>query len=132
MIAQLDKLPDNYLTWWLIALGGVALLVQTALNIVDRVKGRRPSSIELQPDPIRIEQMKQLANKDELTQLGHALEADIEQIRQAMSEERKVARDAHGNLHKRIDDLAEAVAEMKGLISGIKENTDRLLARSMQ
>jgi predicted sugar kinase len=132
IIAQLDKLPENYLVWWLIAFGGLALIVQTVMNVTDRFRPKKATSTMLSPDPLQVQEVEKLATKAELEMMSGHLRKDIEGLRRSIDDEKRTNFQENGKLHARVDEVVETLAETKGLLIGVKENTDRLLQRSMK
>jgi hypothetical protein len=132
LFAQLDKLPDNYLVWWVIAFGGLALIVQTVLNVADRFRAKKASAMIIAPDPLRVTQVADLATRKEVEAMGARLEADINDVRRSIDQKDNTAREENGKLHHRIDEVVERLSETKGLLSGVKDNTDKLLAKLLK
>lgn len=131
-IAQLDKVEPGFIKDWIFVFGGLFGLFWMVWSFVKSTKKPGPTNTVLSPDPLQVQEVEKLATKAELDAVAKDLECDIEKLRQEIGDERKVARTANGNLHKRIDELVETLAETKGLLAGVKDNTDRLLARSMK
>lgn len=132
LIAQLDKVDPSFARDWIITFAALFGLFWMVWNFVQSAKKKPPLQAVVSPDPLQVQEVEKLATKAELDSVARTLESDIAEIHDVIGEERKIARTANGNLHKRIDELVETLAETKGLLSGVKENTDRLLARSMK
>jgi hypothetical protein len=129
-LSQLDKLPDNYLVWWLIAFGGIALIVQTVMNVADRFKTKPASGIH--PLPLPTSEVEKLATRAEVQAMCSRIEADVDDLRKAISEERATARDALGKVHSRIDLVAKNTDEIRGVVTQINQNTQLLLSQAMK
>jgi Icc-related predicted phosphoesterase len=108
-------------------LGAVFLVV----SLVEKFRAKKTSTT-ISPDPLQVQEVKELATKAELISMEQRLTAKISAVEGDIDKEQRVAREEQGNLHRRIDELVETMAETKGLLSGVKENTDRLLARSLK
>jgi HAMP domain-containing protein len=129
VLSQLDKLPDNYLVWWLIAFGGLALIIQTVMNVADRFKTKGPSGIH--PLPLPTTEVEKLATRAEVQAMCQRIETDVDELRKAISEERATARDALGKVHSRIDLVAKNTDEIRGVVGQINQTTQLLLTQAM-
>lgn len=127
--ARLPEVVPDFLTSWL----GVAFLflglVVLILKVWEMLRPKLPWSL---PKPLETKEVDRLATRLELNEMGARLEADINEVRRSLDTKEAVARTENGKLHKRVDEVVETLAETKGLLIGVKENTDRLLARSMK
>ncbi len=65
--------------------------------------------------------------RSEFDELKADMEKNFDQLKAAMAEERRVARESQGKTHKRSDDNAVALAELKGEVHGMSKNVERLL-----
>jgi hypothetical protein len=132
ILSQLDKIEPGFLRDWLVVLAAMVGLVVGVGLVVDRFRAKRASAMIVTPDPLQVREVKELATKAEMETLGKRLEGDIEGIRVEMRADRLAATGETRNTHHRIDALAETLAETKGLLQGVKHNTDQLLAKLMK
>lgn len=88
--------------------------------------------IRVEPSPLPVEIVKNLATKDELDEVEKRIAGEFKKIESALAKEREVARTAQGNLHARADKTAEALAEVRGELNQINENLGRLLDLAMK
>ena len=115
---------------WLLALVPV---VASAVALIlgkshwEKKGAKEARSVTVENQPLQISPILPLATKAELEQLEARLTVELSKIEGALTNERAVARIANGNLHARIDKSTEALAEVKGQLSGIGENVSRLL-----
>lgn len=132
LLAQLDKLPEGYLVSWLIAFGGLALVAQLVLNLVDRFRAKSATHAVISPDPLQVKGVKELATREELESIKQDIDSDLEGMRAAMAEsERK----SHGEIvaiHSRINQVAENTSAMKGRLDEIAQSLHELIRRSMK
>jgi hypothetical protein len=137
--SRLPEIDPSFFTSWLAVLllfGGFCLMILTGfvtwLNLVEKLrsrnKGDKKEALEISPNPLQVQEVEMLATRSELAAMGASLEADIEALKKAIDGERNVARTANGTIHKRIDEVVETLAETKGLMTGVKDNTDLLLS----
>ena len=126
--------PDPMISGnWLIAILGALSTAAAALigkNRVDAAK-REATNTTIDGQPLTISLVETLATKEEMKELEGRLVTELKKLENAMTSERSVARVANGNLHARIDKSAESLAEMKGQLSQISANTDRLIDMAM-
>jgi len=83
--------------------------------------------IKVEPSPLGVELVETLATKGELEALEERLSAELQKIEAALSKERDIARTANGKIHGRIDTSTEAIAAVRGELSQINANINRLL-----
>lgn len=127
LLAFLDKSDPDFLWKLLVALGGLGILLNVGLTLFDRFKPKKASETIISPDPLRMQKVEALATKNELRGVEEAIEKDIHELREAMTEERRSARTALGNVHKRIDDVAQHSAEMAGELKQISGQLTQLV-----
>lgn len=68
----------------------------------------------------------------EVAELREDVDKKLDKLLAGQAEERRVAREALGKVHGRSDKNAEALAEMKGELTGLSRNVERLLAIATQ
>lgn len=114
---------------WLIALvgaistGAVAIIGKMK---VDQAKRTKTATV-VENQPLSVAVVDTLATKEEMRELEARLVSEIKKLESAIANERSVARIANGNLHARIDKSAEGIAEMKGQLTQMNANLNRLL-----
>ncbi len=65
--------------------------------------------------------------RSEFDELKADMEKNFDELKKAMAEERRIAREAQGRVHSRSDANAVALAELKGEVHGMSKNVERLL-----
>ncbi len=115
---------------WIIAVIG-ALSTAAAL-IIGKLQGRKEAeSREVtlkKPVPtVQTREEPRWATLPELEDLERRMMDLIREIKTRLEADRAAAREAHGNTHKRIDDIVQVLAELKGFTTQIDENVDKLL-----
>lgn len=129
---RFNDVEAGYIRDWMIVAGCLGGLVLLVLTIVEKFKVKKSTGVTLSPDPLQVQEVEKLATKAEMMAMETRLSNKIAEVEGDMAEERKVARTANGTLHRRIDELVETLAETKGLLTGVKENTERLLNRQLK
>lgn len=128
---RFNDVEPGYIRDWLIVAGCLGGLVLLVLTIREKLKDKQSTGVTISPDPLQVQEVETLATRSELAAMGASLEADIEALKKAIDGERNVARVANGTIHKRIDEVVETLAETKGLMTGVKDNTDLLLSMQL-
>lgn len=95
-------------------------------------KGGRAGRVKVEPQPLAVEITSTLATKKELEDLEGRIVAELKKLEGALNGERSVARIANGNLHARIDKTVESLAEVRGELSQINANLNRLVDLAMK
>lgn len=86
---------------------------------------------EVSPNPLPVELVEQLASKGDLARVETDLARRILAIENGLTEERSTARTDISAVHRRIDVMAENLAEMRGELRTITSNLGRLLDLTM-
>jgi hypothetical protein len=89
-------------------------------------KGRK-SKTEVEPTPLPVSIVSQLATKEEMRELEGRLVTEIKKLETAVGGERGVARIANGNLHARIDKVSEGLAATTATMNQINVSLNRVL-----
>ena len=131
-LSQLEKVDPGYFRDWIIVLCCVMGAVLMVMNLVEKFKTKKAGHMMISPDPLQVQEVEKLATKAELQEMSGRLRSDIDGLRRSIDDEKRVNYTENSKLHHRVDELVETLAETKGLLVGVKENTDRLLARSMK
>lgn len=133
--ARLPEIAPEFLTSWLavfLLLGGLLIMMLSGavmlMNLLEKLRAKKKEATAIEPNPLQVQEVETLATRAELAAMGASLEADIEALKKAIDGERNVARQANGTLHKRVDEVVEGLSEAKGLLTGVKDNTDLLLS----
>jgi len=130
MLAEAPPPPDTMISgsWIIAAIGAVST---AAVGIIGKMKvdeaKRTKTSTVLENQPLAVSLVDTLATKDELRELEARLVSEIKKLEAAIANERSVARIANGNLHARIDKSTEGIAEMKGQLTQMNANLNRVL-----
>ena len=132
IISQLDKVEPAFLKDWIFVFGGLFGLFWMVWSFVKSTKKAGPTSTVISPDPLQVQEVEKLATKAELQEMSQRLRGDIDGLRRSIDDEKRTNYSENSKLHKRVDEVVETLAETKGLLIGVKENTDRLLERSMK
>lgn len=137
--SRLPEISPEFFSSWIAVLllgGGFVVMILSGiamtLTIVEKLKAKKTPVVEMSPNPMQVQEVEKLATKEEMMSMETRLSNKITEVENDMAEERKVARTANGTLHRRIDELVETLAETKGLLTGVKENTERLLNRQLK
>jgi hypothetical protein len=72
------------------------------------------------------------ATKPELEDHEERTKAEFAQLWEAIDGERKIARDALGRIHGRLDKQSEATAKVQGTVDEVKSNVSKLLDIALQ
>lgn len=112
-----------------IAAVGVAVAAAVKAFRNGEAKGK---GLRVEPQPLAVEISSTLATKKELEDLEGRIVAELKKLESALSNERSVARTANGNLHARIDKTTESLAEVRGELSQINANLNRLVDIAMK
>ena len=113
---------------WLIALvgaistGAVAIIGKMK---VDQARMKTSTVIENQPLPVNL--VDTVATKEELKSLERRILKEITKQESAFEKERDVTREELGKIHSRLDRTSECIAEVKGQLSQIEKNLNRVL-----
>jgi len=121
-----------------LTVGGIIALLGAIAAFIVKIQTRkhafqeghekgRAERVEIEPNPLPVELVETIATKKELQELEARITRELKKIEDALGNERDVARKANGNIHARIDKSSEALAEVRGELKQISENTDRLL-----
>lgn len=110
-------------------IGSVVGIAIAVLTLVRMIRGK--NGVEITPNPLRMQKEQPPATQFELNALGTRMEKDLDELRDAMQREREAAREAIGNLHRRIDVVAENTASIKGTLDSINATVRALLDRAM-
>lgn len=129
---RFGEVDPGFLRDWLIVAACIVGLVIAVMTMVEKLKAKQPSKVSVSPDPLQVKEVKELATRSEMVAMERRLTEKISAVEGDIDKEQKVAREEQGKLHARIDKLTEGVAETKGILEGVKENTDLLLARSLR
>lgn len=132
ILAQLDKVEPAFLKDWIFVFGGLFGLFWMVWSFVRSTKKAGPVNTILSPDPLQVQEVEKLATKAELQEMSTRLRNDIDGLRRSIDDEKRTNYTENSKLHARVDDLVETLAETKGLLIGVKENTDRLIDRLMK
>jgi len=93
-----------------------------------RTKRRIEGEISvIPPNPMPIEIVKNLATKDDVTEVEPRLERRIDSVEENADVERGVVREEQGKIHARIDKVAEKVAGIDQKAEQIDRNVRTLL-----
>jgi hypothetical protein len=112
--------PGGWLTGFVVA-------VITAVGTLLGYKRGRTAKTEVEPNPLNVSMVAELATKDEMRSLEARLMCELKKLEQAMDGERSVARTAQGNLHARIDRVAENLAATTATMNQINASLNRVL-----
>jgi predicted sugar kinase len=132
MLSQIEKVDPGYFRDWIIVMMCVIGAVYLVVSLVEKIRAKKAASIIVAPDPLRVTQVADLATRKEVEAMGARLEADIDDVRRSIDQKENTAREENGKLHHRIDEVVEKLSETKGLLTGVKENTDKLLAKLLK
>ena len=126
--------PDTMISGnWIIAFVG-ALATGIAL-VIGKVREKQAhergvkegaTKVEVAGD-INTKEHVELVTKTQLDERLGALEADIHEIKNALSKERDTARDSLGKVHARLDKVMENQALSRGELTQISLNVQRVL-----
>lgn len=83
--------------------------------------------IRIEPNPLAVKKADSLVTTDDLDEVQSELKRRIAHVELTLSDERKIAREANGKLHGRIDKVAENVAGMRGEMGQLNQNLRALL-----
>tara|TARA_R110000772_G_scaffold118918_1_gene224804 strand:- start:398 stop:802 length:405 start_codon:yes stop_codon:yes gene_type:complete len=103
---------DSGMEVWL---RNLAFLVGLAVGM-KHLLGKKQS----QPQPFKIQELKEMATHDDLNKLEQHVEAKFETGR-------NLSRVALGHVHERIDQVAKTAAASDAKLGEVKDNIDRLL-----
>jgi hypothetical protein len=106
--------------------GFVVAVLGAVGTLLGYQKGRKTKT-EVEPNPLPVAMVSELATKDELTALEARLVGEIKKLETALVGERGVARTANGNLHARIDKTSEGLAAVQATTTQINANLNRLM-----
>lgn len=132
------QISGNWITALMVAaitaLGGIWLSYKRG-----QANPNSETTIKSPVPEVTVRQATNYASQEELAGLRHEVEelrADVDKkldkLLEGQSDERRVAREALGKVHLRADKTAEALAEMKGELTQMNKNLERLLEHSMQ
>lgn len=106
-----------------ISTGAVAIIGKMKVDQVRRMK--TSTVIENQPLPVNL--VDTVATKEELKSLERRILKEITKQESAFEKERDVTREELGKIHSRLDRTSECIAEVKGQLSQIEKNLNRVL-----
>lgn len=118
--------PPEGMSAWLSALGWLMALVLLALKIWETARGR-----PLVPQPLMTRAEADVATRKELEDAEQRLEAELVEIKGRLDDERNVARESLGKVHRRIDALVSSTSEMRGALKGVSDNVNLLVRLQM-
>lgn len=115
---------------WVLKLVG-AMFTGAAL-ILGRLWGRKESETRevtlKKPVPTVVTREEpQWATRPDLDDHEARTKAEFSEVWKAIDGERKIARDALGNIHKRLDNQSTATATLQGTVNEVKDNVGKLL-----
>jgi hypothetical protein len=116
---------------WLIGLIGA--LCTGAAAIIGKVMGRkegensREVTVKKPVPTIQVREEAQWATKPDLEDHKNRTDKGFREVWEAIDGERKVARNALGNIHARIDKQVESLAKMEGSLESLETTTGKLL-----
>jgi hypothetical protein len=112
---------------------GAVVVALTGGGVGGALLGRRlRTNTEITPQPLQVQQVGDLATQDDLKGLERRIDRKLEKLETALTGERSVAREANGNLHKRIDGLANAVSTMTGELKGVSRLIESVHTHCME
>lgn len=132
-IAQV-KLPEivpDFLTHWLgvlILIGGLVLMVMT---IAEKVRAKSPAKADIVNDPLRTQNVPELATKAELVAGLSELEKDITQLRHEAAERETRRNGEIVKLHDRINLVAENTSSIRGRLDEIALSLHEMVRRGL-
>lgn len=107
-----EHVPGQWLVYFVIA-------IWATMGIAEKAKSLFGKKATL-PQPLETKRLQEMATREEV-------EAKIRQLWEQLASEREVARVSQGRLHNRIDQVAQATAEIKGELKMIRQNISRAL-----
>jgi len=110
------------------AIAAVGVAVASAIRAfrAGEEKGKQQRT-KIEPTPLPVSLVSQLATKEEMRDLEGRLVAEIKKLETALVGERGVARTANGNLHARIDKVAEGLASTTATMTQLNAGLNRVL-----
>ena len=130
--ARLNDVEPAFLQNFLLAVASLTALGLLIGHVVSKIRGRtEPTPVTIDNDPLTMSHPTELATKSEMIAMEKRLETDIADIRSDLHDQRDTARVAIGNIHSRIDTLAENTAEIRGEVRAMSANVQALVDRSM-
>ena len=106
--------------------GFVVAILGAVGTMMGYSKGRKTSTA-VEPNPLPVAMVQDLATKEELRELEARLVAELKKLETAISSERAVARTANGNLHARIDKISEGLAGTTATMTQLNASLNRVL-----
>jgi hypothetical protein len=98
----------------------VALFAGLAAVIAAYNKGKQ-STMSIDNDPLHVKKADDYVTQEEFDKLEGEVKEGFAEIRQRLEEERGIARNANGAIHKRIDTTQAMVSEIKGKLEGMEK-----------
>lgn len=110
------------------AIAAVGVAVASAIRAfrAGEEKGKQQRT-KIEPTPLPVSFVADLATKDELRELEGRLVAELKKLEFALTGERSVARVANGNLHARIDKVSEGLAATTATMGHLNTSLNRVL-----
>jgi hypothetical protein len=109
-----------------IAAIGVAFAAVVKAFRAGEEKGKQQRT-KIEPTPLPVCLVETLATKEEMRELEGRLISEIKKLETALVGERGVARTANGNLHARIDKIAEGLAATTATMTQLNAGLNRVL-----
>lgn len=117
----------GWVTTFVTAVVGAALTA--AAKRRGKEEGRR--EVHVAPNPLPVDVLSKLVTEDQLVEVKDSLTERLVRLEAGVCEDRRLAREAQGRVHARIDRVAESLGEVKGELKKITANLDLLLGNCM-
>lgn len=132
--ARLPEISPGFLTSWLavfLLFGGLMIMLLSAavmtMNLLEKLRAKKKEATAIEPNPLQVQEVQPLATRAELVSMENRLTARIKEVETDLASDRNETREETGRLHGRIDELVDTAAETKGILGGVKDNTDMLI-----